>query len=221
MEGNLGKQKVVDKTIRPLTTSLTSLTPATVTGGVAANQLGYIPIGNYKGNPAFWDLDLAVNQPNVLAEQLHITENIDGAGVDGMIAAAMVAAAPLGTIVAGTITVPAGEVWFINAVSCTVPADATGTNTYNWRCSLFPDALANVLGGTYHTAPQATPAVAVNDEFSAIAVVFGLGNKPVPLRLPAAATISIQSTITAIGVGVTGYNFFMQLWGWKGRPLVL
>ncbi len=215
--GPMGKQKVVDKTIR-LQTTLTALTPALVTAGQVVGLLGSLPIGQYKGAAAFWDLNLAVNEPNVLAEQLHILDNIDGAGVDGIVNVTMPAAAGLGTVVVGTITVPAGEVWFINAVTQTCAADATGTVTWNWRCSLFPDALGNALGGTYHTADLATALAPQVDEFSAIAVVFGVGNKPVALRLPAGTTISGQLTVTVLAI--TGVVGTLALNGWKGRPLV-
>ena len=201
--------------IKPLT-SLTSLTPAQTI--VDATKAGIIPIGNYKGAAAFWDLDKANNQPLVLAEQLHILDNIDGAGVDGVVNVTMPAAAALGVVVSGTITVPAAEVWFINCVTSTCAADATGTVTYNWRCSLFPDALGNVLGGAYHTANLATALGPQLDEFSPIATVFGVGNKPTLLRLPAGTTITGQLTVTA--VAITGVVGTLQLFGYKGKVLV-
>ena len=211
----MGGRRLVDMSIKPLT-SLTSLTPAQVIPNAA--QAGVIPIGNYKGAAAFWDLDKANNQPLVLAEQLHILDNIDGAGVDGVVNVTMPAAAALGVVVSGTITVPAAEVWFINCVTSTCAADATGTVTYNWRCSLFPDALGNVLGGAYHTANLATALGPQLDEFSPIATVFGVGNKPTLLRLPAGTTITGQLTVTA--VAITGVVGTLQLFGYKGKVLV-
>lgn len=214
---SMGRQRTIDKTVHPLTT-ITTLTPASVITNVAS--AGVIPIGNYKGIPAFWDLDKAVNQPLVLAEQLHILDNIDGAGVDGTVNVVIPAAAALGTIVVGTITVPAAEVWFINSVTQTCAADATGTVTWNWRCSLFPSALGNVLGGTYHTVDLATALGPQLDEFSPISVVFAAANKSTLLRLPAGTTLSGQLTVTAIGVGVTGVTGVLQLFGYKGKVLV-
>ncbi len=213
----VGKQKVVDKTIRPLTT-LTSLTPALVTAGQAAGLLGNLPIGVYKGVAAFWDLNLAVNEPNVLAEQQHVLGNIDGQTEGTGLATMTVGAVAAGVIVTTTITVPAGQVWFINAVVGTCVADATGTITYNWRCSLFADAAANVLGGVYHTAGLATPLGPQNDEFSPIATVFNLANKPTLLRLPAGATISGQLTNAVLAA--TGVVGTMQLFGYVGKTLV-
>jgi len=39
---------------------------------------GVIPMGDYKGYGALWDIDKAVKQPLVLAEQLHILGILDG-----------------------------------------------------------------------------------------------------------------------------------------------
>lgn len=217
----LGKQRVVDKTLKALTTTLTSLTPATVTAGTNANQLGYMPIGVYKGAAAFWDLNLAVNEPNVQAELLHILGNLDGGTEDFDLQTITVGAVVAGVIVTETLTVPVGEVWFINGVVGTCVADATGTVVYNWRCSLFPDAAANVLGGVYHTAWVATPLGPQLDEFGAIATVFAIGNKPVPLRLPAGTTISGQLMNAAGAAACTGVVGTFQLFGWIGKRLVV
>lgn len=202
-------------TIKPLT--LTNLTPANVIQD--ASKAGVIPVANYKGQPAFWDLDKAVNQPLVWAEQLHILGNIDGAGVNGL-ATMTVGVIVAGAVVSATITVPAGQVWFINAVVGTCAADATGTVVYNWRCSLFPDAAGNVLGGVYHTAWLATALGPQNDEFSAIATVFNIANKPVMLRLPATTTITGQLMNAAGAANTTGVVGTMQLFGFIGRALV-
>ena len=211
----MGRQRVVDNTIRPLTT-ISSITPA----GVIPNSAtaGVIPVGNYKGVPAFWDLDKANNQPLVLAEQLHILGNIDGQTEGRGLATMTVGAVAVGVVVSTTITVPAGQVWFINAVVGTCVADASGTILYNWRCSLFADALANVLGGVYHTVGLATPLAPQNDEFSAIANVFNVANKPTLLRLPAGTTITGQLTNTVLAA--TGVVGTMQLFGYVGKPLV-
>jgi len=213
----MGAQRLVDKTIRPLTT-ISSISPSGVIPDVA--RAGVIPVGNYKGVPAFWDLDKAVNQPLVNAEQFHILGNLDGAtnGVD-LATITVPAATVAGTVITVTLTVPAGEVWFINAVVGTCLADATGTIVYNWRCSLF--TLAGVaLGNTYHTAWLATPLAPQNDEFSPIATVFAIANKPIALRLPAGATISGQLMNAAGAAAATGVIGTMQLFGWKGKALV-
>jgi len=73
----MGKQKIVDKTITPLQ-ALTSVTPLTATEGRTRGSLGILPIGVYKGEAAFIDLDKLANQPLVEAEQLHILGILDG-----------------------------------------------------------------------------------------------------------------------------------------------
>ncbi len=212
----MGRDKIVDKSIYPLT--LGSITPAGVIPNAATS--GVIPVGNYKGVAAFWDLDKAVNQPLVNAEKSHIIGNIDGATEGTGLATITVPAGTLaGGVITTTITVPAGEVWYLNAVVGTCLADATGTLTYNWRCSLF--ALAGItLGNVYHTVGLATPLGPQFDEFSSIATLFAVGNKPTPLRLPAGATISGQITNAAGAAACTGVIGTMQLYGWKGKVLV-
>jgi hypothetical protein len=203
--------------IRPLTT-LTNVTPSQVIP--SAIGAGVIPVGNYKGQPAFWDLDKAVNQPLVWAEQQHILGNIDGAGLNGIALMTVTAAVTAGLAVSGTITVPAGQVWFLNAVVATCLADATGTIVFNWRCSLFTDVLANALGGLFHTAWIATPLLPQQDEFGIVAPVLDLNNKPTMLRLPAGTTISGQ-LMNAIGGAIpTGVVGTFQLFGYIGKALV-
>ncbi len=213
----LGTRRLEDKTIRPFTT-ITSLTPASVIPN--ASVAGVIPVGNYKGAAAFWDLDKANNQPLVLAEQLHILGNLDGAtsGVD--LATITVPAGMLaGAKVETTITVPTGEVWYINAVIGTCLADATGTVTFNWRSSVMPLS-GNALGALYHTAELATPLGPQSDEFSPIATVFAVTNKSVLLRLPAGATITGVLTNALLAAATTGVVGTLQLFGFKGKALV-
>ena len=217
----MGRDRLADKGIHPLTT-LSTITPAGVIADAA--RAGVIPVGNYKGVAAFWDLDKAVNQPLVGAEQLHILGNLDGAtaGVD-LATITVPALAVASTVVTVTLTVPAGEVWYINGVIGTCLADATGTIVYNWRCSLFPLA-ANVLGNVYHTAWLGTPVGVAPllgwDEFGPIATLFALGNKPIPLRLPAGATITGQLMNAVGAAAATGVAGTMQLFGWRGKVLV-
>jgi hypothetical protein len=216
----MGKQRPVDKVISPAEIIRALQAGSITTAQAQAMFNGVIPIGDYKGIAAILDLDKLVVQPLVWAEQQHILGNLDGvtAGVD-LLTLTVPAATAAGVVITGSILVPAGEVWFINGVVGTCLADATGTIVYNWRCSLFP--LAGVaLGAPYHTAWLATPLGPQFDEFSAIATLFAIGNKPVPLRLPAGATISGQ-LMNAVGAAAcTGVVGTLQLFGWKGKLLV-
>jgi len=217
----MGERKIVDKSVGPA-----EIVRALQTGNITIAQAqqmfnGVMPIGDYKGAAAILDLDALVKQPLVLAEQLHVLGNLDGGTEDTDLQTITVPAGALATaVVSETLEVPAGEVWYINAVVGTCLADATGTIVYNWRCSLFPDALGSELGGLYHTNWIATPLGPQYDEFSAIATLFAVGNKPMPLRLPAGATITGQLMNAAGAAAATGVTGTLQLYGWRGKPLV-
>ena len=231
MEEAMGKRKVVDKTIRP-TTTLTSLTPALVTAGQNQGLLGNIPIGVYKGSAAFWDLDLAVNQPNVLAEQQHILGILSGreAGYD-LVTVTAAAAAAAGTLLSGSLTVPTGELWYVNAISMICPGDATAGFTLNWYCDLWTDrvgalgfgqpfhgpvhALAGAVDAGNALATHVAPgggAINQLDEFGPIATAWNIANKVPVLRLPPGTIITFTvlpdtaavTVATACTLGVFG-----------------
>ncbi len=159
-------------------------------------------------------------QALVEAEMLHILGNLDGLTEDTDLQTITVPAGTVaGTVITETLTVPTGEVWFVNAIVGTCLADATGTIVWNWRCSKFPDAGGSALGGVYHAAALPTPLGPQFDEFSEIATLFAVGNKPVPLRLPPGSTISGQLTNAVGAIAATGVVGTMQVYGWKGKYL--
>lgn len=216
-----GRQRVQDKTMRALET-IVSLTPNNVTGGTAQNQMGTLPIGVYKGVPAFWDLDKACNQPLVHAEQLHILGLLDGREEDYDLQTITIPnASAIGAILTETLTVPAGEVWFVNMVRLVTPADVGGRANINWRCSLWTDRLAAAAAGQLATAAgYANVAGGTNwDEFHAAAPFLANTGKNVPLRLPAGTIITFQATNTLViatgAMACTG-----ALFGWIGKTLV-
>jgi hypothetical protein len=224
---DMGRQKVVDKTIKPLQVGLTTLNPAAVTGGRAANTLGMIPIGNYKGAAAFIDLDKLANQPLVLAEQLHIQGILDGReeGHD-LVTITNPAGALVGTQVRGRLTVPAGEVWYISGVVLTIPADAAAIIAANWRCSLWADRAAtpDPDGQAFHGAAIADVApagagIVQYDEFGPWTTLVAITNKTVLLRLPAGAVIAVEGTVTTAPPGAD-VDTALQLYGFIGKPLV-
>jgi len=222
----MGKQKVVDKSIHPLTT-ITSITPAGVIPDIT--QAGVIPVGNYKGVPAFWDLDKANNQPLVNAELAHILGILDGReeGYDLRTLTTVVGVtSPIGTILSGTLVVPAGEVWYINAVETNVNAVGAANGLVgNWRCSLWTDRAAapNAGGQSFHPVaglPAAAGALTTTiDEFGAIAPLLVLTNKIPLLRIPAGGILTFTLvTVTAqVDVAVAST---IQLFGSVGKVLV-
>ncbi len=220
---SMGKQRIVDKTLRPLT-SLTNLTPATVTGGVAVNALGRLPIGVYKGAAAFWDLDKAVNQPLVIAEQQHVVGILSGREEDyDLQTANVVLAEAIGTAHTVNLTVPAGELWYVQNIRTTVPASG-GVSQYgtNWYCSLWTDRVGALgFGQPFWGAEQlhAVGGAVVDDEFGVAPLAFAISNKQAVLRAPAGTVftfiVTTRTLASDLAVAVT-----FGVWGYLGKFLV-
>jgi len=220
----MGKERLVDKSITPQQV-LYSLTPALAVEGRARGSLGVVPIGSYKGGVAFWDLDKAVNQPLVLAEQLHILGILDGHEEDyDLQTITTVLAEPIGTIHTAQLTVPAGVVWFLNAVEMVVPASG-GANAYtaNWRCSLWTDrALVPSPNGQAFLAADFNPGVGGGtewDEFGVVPLLWAATNKPQTLRLPAGTVLTVTFTNT-LAVAAAAVNCLFRVYGYIGKLLV-
>jgi len=233
-----GSKKLVDKTIRPLTT-LSSLTPADVTGGVPVNALGNLPIGNYKGVPAFWDLDKAVNQPLITAESQYIMGILSGreAGYD-LVTVTAPAATAIGTLLTGSLTVPTGELWYVNAISMNCPSDAAAGFTLDWYCSLWTDRVGALgFGQPFHSPAHALanavdagnaiathvnaggPAINQLDEFGPVATAWLITNKVPLLRLPAGTVITFTVLTDTAPVAVATAST-LGVFGAMGRALV-
>ncbi len=218
----MGKDRITDKTLRPLMTTLSNVSPSDVTAGQALNTLGVLPIGNYKGAAAFWDLDKGVVQPLIHAESLHNLGVIDGRLEDYDLQTITIPnAAAVGAVVTEELTVPAGQVWFINFVELTTPADAGGRANINWRCDLWTDPVAAAAAGQLATAVGYAD-IAGNtwwDEFHSAAPFMAVTGKNYPLRLPAGTIITFQATNTiAIATGAMAGTG--RLFGWIGKLLV-
>jgi len=220
----MGGKKLVDKTVRPLTT-LTNLTPASVTGGIAVSALGRLPIGVYKGVAAFFDLDKLANQPLVQAEQQHIMGILSGREAAYDLANVAIAAAdPIGTAHLGVITVPTGEIWYVNAVEGFSPANgALAQVGYNWYCSMWTDRVGSLgHGQPFHTAEQLSAvntAQTVTDDFHFTGAIWAVTNKPVMLRLPAGSVLTaIFTTRTAISTPAIACTF--SVFGYISKILV-
>ncbi len=205
----MGRQKVVDKTINPMQVGLTTLTPASVTGGRAANTLGVIPIGNYKGVAAFIDLDKLVNQPLVLAEKAYCLDKVDSRNG---VAVTVEDGAAIGDVVTGEIEVPAGEVWFLNRLSVTCPAaDADGSCSFNILVSSWPLTEAGTPKGYFATNQTAMGATTDID----LPAQGELGEE---LRLVGGDKLTLQLVVT---VAFTADKVFrLDPFGRKGKALV-
>ncbi len=221
---DMGRQKVVDKRVSALQ-ALYNLTPALAVQGRAAGSLGVIPLGYYKGQVRFWDLDLAVNQPLVFAEQQHILGILDGREEDyDLQTLAVTLAEAIGTQHTAQLTVPAGVVWYLNAVEIVIPASG-GANivTANWRCNLWTDRAAtpSTNGQLFHAADLnfGVGGGTQWDEFGVIPLLWAATNKPVALRLPAGAILTVTFTNT-VAVAAGTVNCIFRVYGYIGKLLV-
>jgi len=220
----MGKEKLVDKAITKDDIIRGLMAGSYTVAQAQAMFAGMWPIGDYKGYACLWDLDAAVKQPLVTAEQLHIMGILDGRLEDYDIQTVTIPlAAALGAIVTGGLTVPTGEVWFINAVRMISPADIGGSPSMNWHCSLWTDPAAtpSAFGQPFHPAAiNFTPGGGTQwDEFGIPATIWDPSNKPMMLRLPAGAVITFTVTNTlAIATGAMACT--MALFGSIGKSLV-
>ena len=229
MEENMGKQKVVNKTIGP-----DEIVKAMMAGSITIAQAqsmynGVIPIGDYKGIASILDIDLLVKQPLVNAELQHILGILDGReeGHDLVTLTTIVGAtSPIGTVLTGTLTVPAGEVWFISAVETYVNCTGAANGLVgNWRCSLWPDRAAtpDPAGQAFHPVAGLVAAAGATlttlDEFGPIATAWVITNKVPLLRLPAGAIITFTLVTTTAQVDVAAAST-LKLNGSVGKPLV-
>jgi hypothetical protein len=161
--------------------------------------------------------------PLVQAERLHTLGLLDGREEDyDMQTVTIPTAAQIGAIVTGQLTVPAGEVWFLHAVSMTLPADVGGSPTMNWHCDLWTDRVgASPYGQPFHaTAVNFSPGGGTQyDEFGYPAPFWVLTNKPEPLRLPAGKKITFVVANTV--AQATGPMACVgRLYGWKGLKIL-
>ncbi len=183
MERN-GRQKPVDKGVYPL--QLTNVTPADLTSG----KPGVVPIGNYKGKAAFWDLDKAVNQPLALAEKAYALDKLDDRDV---VDVKIGAGAAIGATGRDKHTVPAGKVQFINRLVVSAPA-ADGGGAFlsvNVRVSIWPDPATtpDADGKAYWSTDKEPKGTPVTLDLPA------QGELGEELRLPAGSSITLVATV--------------------------
>ena len=225
----MGKDKLVDKTITPQQI-LQALQAGSITTAQAQQMFnGVMPVGDYKGAAAILDLDLLVVQPLVNAELAHILGILDGRleGTDLVTLTTIVGAtSPVGTVLTGALTVPEGEVWFINTVETYVNCTGAANGLVgNWRCSLWPDRATtpSEAGQSFHPAAGLVAAAGATlttlDEFGPIATAWVITNKVPLLRLPAGAIITFTLVTTTAQVDVAAAST-LKLYGSVGKPLV-
>ena len=221
----MGEKKLVDKSLGP-----EAIFRALQAGSITITQAqqlfnGTLPIGSYKGIASILDLDLLVKQPLVLAEQQHIMGILDGREEDyDLQTLGIVLAEVAGTAHVATLTVPTGEVWFINTVEMAHPVTG-GANgvSGNWYCDMWTDRVGALgYGQPFHGAAvggAAGAALAQQDDFSVVGAAFNVANKPVLLRAPAGTEFTVVFT-NLLANAAAAINCFFRLYGFIGKPLV-
>ena len=236
---DMGRQKIVDKTIKPLEDigALQTVGPLNVTEAIR-NRIGYFPLGGYKGQTVFFDLDKLVNEPLVNAEKQHILGILDGRLPGRDLATIHIPdGQPAGAAARAQLIVPAGQVWFIHAVAVAHGADhTTGVVACNWRCSIWPspEDPPDENGQAFHAVAKegiTGDALAFTDMFytGAIGSAFTaappaatdvvLTNKDVSLRLPAGASITLTTLVTT-PIDGDDVDVTLALYGYVGKRLV-
>ena len=217
-------RKLADMSIDPIK----ALQAGSITTAQAQQMFtGVLPIGDYKGVAAILNLDLLVKQPLVNAEQQHILGILDGREEDyDLKTLTTVVNSAIGTALTGTLTVPTGEVWFINAVETVVNATGAANGLVgNWLCSLWPDRAAtpSEAGQSFHPAAGLVAAAGATlttlDEFGPIATAWLITNKVPLLRLPAGAIITFTLVTATAEVDVAAAST-LKLYGAVAKPLV-
>jgi len=191
---------------------------------MAMGQAGMV-VGVYKGGVAFLDLDKAVNLPLVAVEQMHILGILDGRLEDyDLQTITLPAGSAIGASVRQRLTIPTGEVWYVNDVETVTPADSGGRASINWRCSLWAEQGANpdTDGQAFHAAAQADAlglGAVFDDEFHPGAPFIAPENKSVLLRLPGGAVITFQA-VNTIAAAVADMMCTGALYGFRTTKLV-
>lgn len=222
---DMGKRRIVDKSVLPLS-SVASVTPANFVIGASNPAYGAVVLGDYKGAARFLDLDKLVNQPLAVVEQQHILGILDGREEDyDLQTLTNVNGAVVGTVYSAALTVPAGEVWYINAVIVVLDTTASAHGlTGNWHCSLWTDRAAtpSTFGQPFHGANLVQAAGGTTtwwDEFGPIATAWLVTNKTSLLRLPAGAVITFAITTTTAAATAAVANT-LALYGFVTPALV-
>jgi len=133
----MSQRRIKDKRITPQ--QLTTVTPLLATESRYRGSLGILPIGYYKGEARFWNLDLAVVQPLIWAEKQWTNDIVDTR--NGEVKVTVPVGTAVGQSKSGEIEVPAGEVWYLCGHEIEIPQAGgltAGDISVNFRVSSFP-----------------------------------------------------------------------------------
>jgi hypothetical protein len=131
-----------------------------------AYRYGFLVVGGYRGKLSILDLDKLVEQPLAAVERIYSLDRIDDRDA---IQAKIAAGAAIGSKARARLTVPSGEVWFLNRLVLTSPAESgvgvgdivkVNFRVKSWR---FPDTRLGTTvdddGRSYWSADQGTAAL--------------------------------------------------------------
>jgi len=186
-----------------------------------ARREGFLTLGYFRGALAFIDLDKQIIQPLVLAERLHSLDRIDDRD---KIEAKIASGAAVGSKASNKITVPTGEVWFINRIVVTRPAesgDGVGAIVQvnfcisTWKLRAEETALVEGAGRKYWSANKGTAAL---DTYTVDLPAQGeIGEE---LRLVSGDTITLYAELTGASAGAD-LVASLTPYGRKGKFLVI
>lgn len=134
--------------------------------------------------------------------------------------ATIAAAAAVGTIATATITVPSGELWFVQEVDVLIPVDATGVITANFCFSTWTQADACTTCW-YWAADKALEngfAETFDAEFYTGAPLCDKEYMDVPQRLVAGDSIILQATLIT-AVPTLAMNTVITPFGYRAKIL--
>ncbi|MFC1910564.1 hypothetical protein ACFLXC_04690 [Chloroflexota bacterium] len=224
---DMGRRKLVDKGIFPQEAGLMPLQLSGMTPAQAMqNRLAVYLLGGYKGQTAFVDLDKLVNEPLVKVEQQHILGILNGAHEGRDLITVNIALGAAVGLYHGELTVPAGAVYYLNAVHMFLEDEGVATNLLgNWRVTIWPDpaAVPNPAGQPFHAAGVACPAAGGDidqyDEFGPWTTLLAIQNKTPLLRLPAGTVVTFE-VATAAAVTTAALACTLALHGFIGKRLL-
>jgi hypothetical protein len=218
---NMGRQKLVDKTIVP---QEAGVMPQQLSGLTVAqalqNRYGQYLLGGYKGQTTFADFDKLVNEPLALVEGIYSLDRLDARDI---ITATFPINSPIGTMVTDQLVVPAGELWLLNRINLFRGLMGAGEIAQiNFRISAwqFPDArggaTVNPNGRAYLAAAlNATDAIAIDADIDLPAQ----GELGAELRLKAGDIITLEATLAG-AIAAAARDVTLTPFGRKIRRLV-
>jgi len=214
----MGRRTLIEKTAVPLGVEAqqAGYTPMQA----LARREGFIPLGYFRGALAFVDLDKLVVQPLIAAEKLYALDRIDDRD---RLEAKIASGASVGAKASAKLTVPSGEVWYLNRLVLVSPAESgAGVGDIvqvnfcvsTWALRTGETALVEGAGRKYWSTNRGT---AATDTYTVDLPAQGeLGEE---LRLAGGDFITLYAELTGASAGAD-LTATLTPYGRKGKLLV-